>query len=195
MSNLAPDACQPEWKNRKRRGEFLQEEAVRRCPSYLDTEVKDPAYKKIASIVDAYVTNTTTANATEKTRAFVANMENYLGIVTSDAPEGVLLLQRMLRKKKLAMLVSEKIKAASCAVAFLDEASNPFLRAALTRVEDSLMVNVKNLKDASWSRAFNSVHCICKIVGIRDEQRLLKRKLEIASRGGSVVEWSDDDDV
>jgi len=168
---------------------------VRRFPSYLDTEVKDPGYLKIQSLVENYCNHITDDNATEKTREFVLGMENYLGMVTSDKPTGVLLLRRMAQKKKLAMLVTEKMKAVVCAGAYLDEAHNPLLYKSLTRVEESLAVNVKNLHDPSWKRAFKTMAWLCEIVKIRNEQHALQRNLDVAAKGGSVIEWSDDDDL
>ena len=193
MPSLAPNASQPEWRSRKRRGEFLQKEAVRRCPSYLDTEVKDPSYLKVQSLVDNYCNDITNDNATEKTREFVLGMENYLGMFTSDKPTGLLLLSRMVHKKKLAMLVTEKMKAVVCAGAYLDELSNPLLHQSLTRVEESLAVNIKNLQDPSWKRAFKHMRAVCSIVAIRNEQQAMQHKLDVAAKGGSFVEWSDDD--
>ena len=194
MSSWAPNPTQPEWRSRKRRGEHLQKEAVRRCPSYLDTEVKDPGYLKVQSLVDSYCNDITNENATDKTREFVSEMENYLGTFTSDKSTGFLLLSRMCHKKKLAMLVTEKMKAVVCAGAYLDEVSNPLLHQSLTRVEESLAVNVKNLQDPSWKRAFKNMNSLCSIVKIRNEQHALQRNLAVAAKGGSVVEWSDDDD-
>ena len=194
MSSSAPNPTQPEWRSRKRRGEYLQKEAVRRCPSYLDTEVKDPAYLKVQSLVDNYCNDITNQNATEKTREFVLGMENYMGTFTSDKSTGSLLLSRMSHRKKLAMLVTEKMKAVVCAGAYLDEVSNPLLHESLARVEASLAVNFKNLQDPSWKRAFKHMNVLCSIVKIRKEQESLQRNLAVAAKGGSFVAWSDDDD-
>lgn len=192
MSSLAPSASQPEWKNRKRRGEFLQKEAVRRCPKYVNTEVKDPGYIKIQSLVDNYCNAINYTNRTERTGEFITQMENYLGMVTSDKPTGVLLLRRMAHKRKLAMLVWEKFwKALGVALCSF---SWPIPHVeAWNRLEDCFMVNCNNLLDPSWKRAFKAMNSLCKSVDLRNEQHKLQRRLEIAAKGGSVVEWSDDD--
>ncbi len=184
-ASVSPGAGQ--WRSKNRRVGTVVAPQRRRVPSYLNTQIRDPAFMKISKISEECLDGICAENVSERVVKYHDDMMAYF------RHNGVGLLRRMLATKKLCEII-------------LQEHSR--LRGFVTRAArelecmEDLMDSLDDVGDCypTSSKHRNAPSATRKMQDLEDEQKeidrqeRLERKRKLEAEGGSVVEWTDDED-
>lgn len=169
------------WRKRKV-GSFVPPFKPRRAPSYLNTQARDPGFMKIDMLVGKMLEGMDESNVQERAETFNTQMRQFLHRA------GTELLGRMFDTKKLTELVLETLRCARRKV----EATGCV--EALCKFDDIMNVlprseNPSEDKDPVYAQMNKLVEEESKTYKIIQDGH----KLEMARRGVTYVEWSDDE--
>lgn len=179
MSGHVPPA--PEWRLKKRlvlkQSEVVKKKA--RSPSYVNTQVRDPGYKKIKAICARLRDSVDIDNGDVSVMKFCSEMDSFV------AYAGLQLLDRMKNTKKLAELVLQELKT-----------TERCLDTTITTVDADYIFKMfpKASKEVHYSKYEEAM----KRVAIKEEHKMRAARqaeeADMASREETRVAWDDDFD-
>lgn len=176
-----------EWRKKKRYTGTRSAPHTKRVPSYLNTQVKDPAFIKINKISDSCVNGICAENVESRVACYHDGMISYF------RRYGVSIIRRMLTTKKFCEIVLQEhsrlcgfVSRACQNLDSLDHIMN-----SLKEVSECYPTSAKHRNAPSAMRKMQHLECEQNEI---DRQDRLKRKREIEASGGCVVEWTDDED-
>lgn len=183
MSN-SPGAGQ--WRRKKNDVGIVVPPQRRRVPSYLNTQIRDPAFMKISKISEECLADLTAENVSDRVVAYHDEMMAYF------RRNGVTLLRRMLATKKLCEIILQE-HSRLCGFVMracrdLDERQD--IIDSLGIVGDCYPTSSKHRNAPSALRKMQELE---EEQAEIDRQERLERKRKVEENGGSIVEWSDDD--
>lgn len=182
--SVSPGADQ--WRRKKRHTGTVVPPQRRRVPSYLNTQIRDPAFMKISKISEECLHGICADNVSDRVVLYHDAMMAFF------RHNGVGLLQRMLATKKLCEIILQEH---SRLRGFVTRASRD-----LDCMED-LMDSLDMVSDCypTSSKHRNAPSATRKMQELEDEQKEMdrqdrrERKRKIEESGGSIVEWTDDE--
>lgn len=170
----------------------MHQEALRRSPSHVKSETRDPAFVFIARQV-AKLTGCSDAALPECVHEVTTAIENLLGRslggTKTTFTSGLALLHRMQRKLQLALVVMDQVRKLQCA--------HVKLQGKNARLDDSVHTLLASLtfdpKKPSTSHAcVPHLNVIAEKVLLRKHELDLKRQMSLAARGAVSLKWTDD---
>lgn len=173
------------WRRRNcKPGMFVPPFKKRRAPSHLNTQVKDPGYMKLSILVGKLAEGIDERNAKEKVDEFYKLVRFYLHRAGMD------FLRRIFDTKILAELVAQELRTAKSAVAWL----GPTFEDSVDKIDLIVSLFPTGGDDRDEKPRFDQMKTLVAEVQLVVEEALAKEREELEKRGGSKVEWSDEDE-
>ena len=175
------------WRCTKRHVGTVVAPQSRRVPSYLTTQIRDPAFVKISKISEECLDGICAENVSDRVVHYHNAMMAYF------RHNGVGILRRMLTTKKLCEIILQEhsrlrgfVMRASRGVDCMED-----LMDSLDMVGDCYPTSSKHRNAPSATRKMQDLEDEQKEM---DRQERLERKRKLEESGGSIVEWTDDEE-